>query len=188
MLDVILNKVRITGNKLTRVWNTTFDKPHNVNHKIAGINYRICTNKYTDKYDKPTICVNDSWIFKKYFHGWVYVEDTPEYKCSLIPEYTQKYYDIICDKGSFVINDIAFSNGYGDGIFPCVVRTYDKESSYYTRTSVYTPNIIRIYPEKGKCKVMLNDCNPDTYKEFTDVSEIQIAPGKIYIIKIKKEY
>jgi hypothetical protein len=183
MLDVTLNEVRITGNKLTRAWNTIFDKPHNVNYKIKGINYRICTTKYTDKYDKPTICVNDSWIFKKYFYGWIYSEDTAEYKESCIGDYEEDRYSLICDAGSFIVNDLMFSNGVGDGSYPCIVRTFNSIRHYYTRADIYD-NVTKVYPINGICKVNKYDCNTEDVYTFDNVKEIQIAQGKLYIIRV----
>ena len=188
MLDITLDGVHITGSKLTRAWNQICTpKPKASNEYIkGGIKYMPLVNPYTHNYGRARLCVNDSYIFTKYIHGWDYTDTTADYKCKHIPPHEDEHYSIICDKGSFIINDIAFQNGFGDGQFPCVVRTCEHKSDYYTKKSVYENNVIILRPENGRCKIMMYDCNPETYKEFTDVEEIQIAAGKMYIVKINK--
>ena len=178
----------VTQGNLTRAWTKSKGIGATV---VAGIRYvaQKSTNIWDDNSEwLCTLTVNGNHIFHKYSYSnqWVYANDTTEYKESCIGEYKEDRYPLICDVGCFVVNGLMFSNGVGDGSYPCIVRTFNSYRRYYTRAEIYD-NAMKVCSSNGVCTVNKYDCNNKDVYTFDNVAEIQIAQGKLYIIKVITE-
>lgn len=177
----------VTPGNLTRAWN----KSKGIGATVVG-GIRYVAHKDTNIWDDTgewlcVLTVNGNHIFHKYSYSsqWIYADDTTEYKESCIGDYKEDRYPLVCDAGSFVINGLMFSNGVGDGSYPCIVRTFNSFRRYYTRADIYD-NVIKVFSSTGVCTVNKYDCNSKDVYTFDNVAEIQIAQGKLYIIRIVK--
>jgi hypothetical protein len=180
MRDWVFDDCYVTQGNLTRAWNKSKGIGATV---VGGIRYVADTCKYEDNYQELT--VNDNHVFRRYpdDYRWTYTNDTIEYKESCIGDYKEDRYPLVCDAGSFVVNGLMFSNGVGDGSYPCIVRTFNSFRHYYTKADIYD-NVTKVYPINGICRVNKYDCNAEDVYTFDNVKEIQIAQGKLYIIKV----
>ena len=150
----------------------------------------IAGNRYCIEKDEPTcfqLRINDYYIFSRFGEGktWYYWDTTIAYKRSCIPDYTDKKYLLTSDSGNFVINDLAISNGVGDGVFSLIVRTIEKPKiayKYHTHAEIYH-KAVKLYPLEGKCTIAQYDCQPTEKFEFDNVYEIQVVDHKIYVIR-----
>lgn len=178
----------VTQGNLTRAWTKSKGIGATV---VAGIRYvaQKSTNIWDDNSEwLCTLTVNGNHIFNKYSYSnqWLYAGDTTEYKESCIGDYEEDRYLLICDVGCFVVNGLMFSNGVGDGSYPCIVRTFNSYRRYYTRADIYD-NVMKACLSNGVCTVNKYDCNSENVYTFDNVAEIQIAQGKLYVIRVITE-
>lgn len=150
---------------------------------IAGNRY--CIEKDEDAYFQ--LVVNDHHIFSLLGKSktWYYWDTTIAYKRSCIPLYKDKKYVLTSDRGSFVIDNLAISNGVGDGIFSLIVRTIERPEiayQYHTHAEIYH-KAVKLYPIDGKCTISQCDCQPTEKFEFDNVHEIQVVDHKLYVIR-----
>ena len=187
--DWVFDDCYVTQGNLTRAWNKSKGIGATV---VGGISY--VAHKDTYPWDDNceclrTLTVNGNHIFRTnpYNNGqWMYAGDTTEYKESCIGDYKEDRYPLTCDAGSFVVNGLMFSNGVGDGSYPCIVRTFNSYRRYYTRADIYD-NVMKACLSNSVCTVNKYDYNNKDVYIFDNVAEIQIAQGKLYIIRVVTE-
>lgn len=185
----VFDDCTVTPGNLTRAWSKSKGIGATV---VAGIHYVAHKDTYPwdDNHEcLRTLTVNGNHVFRKNpcnNNQWIYVNDTTEYKESCIGDYEEERYPLICDVGSFVVNGLMFSNNEGDGSYPCIVRTFNSYRRYYTRAEIYD-NAVKVSSSTGVCTVNKYDCNSKDVYTFDNVAEIQIAQGKLYIIRVIKE-
>lgn len=93
----------------------------------------------------------------------VYMGLSVEKQIEQIGEYTDEERSCSSDIGSIVINGIAFSNGYGDGLNSVVVRTFTKRpniSAAWCRAQIFNKADFHQLQAGAKLRIESYDCNP----------------------------